>query len=1111
MKREQSFSSLLNIYLLQLKQDSSEEINSLLLDLQPNIDKDHFYHIATWLWLYQRERNYGSLNNELKNIHLETYINYMESNWDKKHENVLSFQDEDIYLSNLSIAYAALLESKNTGEYAYVQKNMTNIRDYVFEHLLHGGLVLNGNQTRKVSVDQSLSVLPFGLFSPEDLVMVEAMKRMTLELKREAGFVSYAGLTESSAEATIMMALYHLEKAEQRTAHKYYEQALALKQNQFSNILIQIYEQYQRLDESDEQLFIHEPLGNENVYQRKPTERVPHYPSLDDPIKLVCETNLEQIQSVNIHIKKHSDDWELTYQMKKDKSLYKCWLPPLPHHGAYDYYFSAETMNGGVKYSPKYTLKTVKKYIIDSFYVVDRLDHKLICEAMQAHHAFRFEIKCNESGVTIQLPHKITKAANNEAKYDKDKLTCHSHSVEVDGEKGLVKIVKENNRILESHQLQPFIEYVLDTENEMKDVKINWDSSTSEAFFGFGERYNAMNQRGNVIDCYVYNQYRDQQTKTYMPIPFYLTNQHYGCFIDTNAYTSFDLGAELHDKHTMFIDFTNVYHDTNIHLFIGDFKEQIEKYMFITGKPAMIPAWALGPWMSSNNWDRQSIVEKEVSLTNKYNIPATVFVLEQWSDEATYYMFNDAQYALKEPGYVHQYNDMHFPEWGRWPDPKKMVQDLHDNHLKLILWQIPIQKYLNKQQHPLKDQDEQYMIDQGYVVKNPDGTPYRIPENWFTNSLIMDFTNEEAKQWWFAKRQYLLDIGVDGFKTDGGEFVFGKDLVFADGSTGSEMRNKYPNDYIEAYYQFAQENDGITFSRAGYTGAQNFPAHWAGDERSTFDAFKRSLIAGLNAGLSGVTFWGWDLAGFNGDIPTAELFMRSAAMAAFCPIMQYHAESKAEFNQDRTPWNIADRTGVSEVIDVYRFFANVRMNLMPYLYQEAKKSSTSGLPMMRALMLDYENDEKVYSIYDQYMFGDNLLVAPVIEEEEITRRVYLPEGAWTNLWTYDTIEGPTFIKVTAEIDEIPVFVKNNSAILFNVDDTKTIGSSVGNQLDYYHTPLCKIYYQYDFSQTLIDHLDNEIKLNIYENQGQVIIEVQNPVENMQFEVIGTDKDVKIIR
>ncbi|WP_130860441.1 TIM-barrel domain-containing protein [Gracilibacillus phocaeensis] len=1111
MKSCQSFSSLLYIYLLQLKNGSKHEINLLLQESRPTLIEDSFYNIATWLWLYQREKNYGSLSDDIENIDIENYITYIEDNWDKEHENVLALSSKDVFLTNLSMAYAALLESKNTGEHSKVQRVMTKIRDYVFEHLLSGGLVLNGNQSRRVSVDQTLAVLPFGLFSPEDLVIVEATNKMTSELSRETGFVTYTGSSDATAEATILMALYHLEKSEKEIAKKYYEKALLLPKNDLSEVLTKIYEHFEKSNSKEKEIFLHEPFGNENVYQKKPTERTPHYPSLDDPIIMICEVNIEEVQEVNVHISKVSDDWEKTYPMKKKNDLYKCWVQKLPSFTDYYYYFSAKTHNGDIVFSKNYPLKMVNQYVIDSFYVVEKLGDKLICESDQDNHVFTFELCLNDLGAEIKLLPAIKTYNSSNRKYENIHLEYKLNRIEIASEHGKIKITNGDNSIIASHPLLPFMEYSLDTERVIRDVKVNWYSPNSESFFGFGERYNSTNQKGNVIDCYVYNQYRDQQTKTYMPIPFYLTNQSYGCFVNTNAYTSFDLGSELYDKHSMLIDFTNITEEISIHLFIGNLKKQIQKYMEVTGKPKMLPSWALGPWMSSNNWDRQSIVEKEVKLTNKYNIPATVIVLEQWSDEATYYMFNDAEYPLKTPGYVHQYNEMHFPKWGRWPDPQQMVYDLHEQDLKLILWQIPIQKYLNKQKHPLKDQDEEYMINNGYVVENVDGSPYRIPENWFTNSLIMDFTNEEAKQWWFAKRQYLLDIGVDGFKTDGGEFVFGKNLVFANGSTGSEMRNKYPNDYIEAYYQFAQRNEGITFSRAGYIGAQNFPAHWAGDERSTFDAFKRSLIAGINSGLSGITFWGWDLAGFNGDIPTSELFMRSSAMAAFCPIMQYHAESKAEFNQDRTPWNIAERTGVSEVIDVYRFFANIRMNMMPYLYQEAQKSSTSGIPMMRALMLDYENDPRVYSIYDQYMFGDYLLVAPIIEEGEILRQVYLPEGAWTNLWSNETIKGPKLFKVTANVDEIPVFVKNNSILLFNIGETKQLGSSVGNKLDGFQMPLCKIYYDSDFSQTLTDHLDNKMDILVYEKSDYINVEVTNPIKDIEFELIGTDKELRIIK
>ena len=278
------------------------------------------------------------------------------------------------------------------------------------------------------------------------------------------------------------------------------------------------------------------------------------------------------------------------------------------------------------------------------------------------------------------------------------------------------------------------------------------------------------------------------------------------------------------------------------------------------------------------------------------------------------------------------------------------------------------------------------------------------------------------------KRKYLVDeVQIDGFKTDGGEFVFGDEVQFADGRTGKEMRNEYPNLYIREHYQYIHEKrNGIVFSRAGFTGASRMPAHWAGDEKSTFSAFKRNLCAGLNAGISGVPFWGWDLAGFSGEIPSAELFARSAAMAAFCPIMQYHAESKAEFNQDRTPWNIAERRNAPWVLDVYRYYAKLRMALLPYIMEEAEKSVKTGVPLMRALWLEYLEDKKAGNIYDEYLFGDDLLVAPVVEEGKTEREVYIPRGSWKHLFTGEEFEGARTVTLKAEINEIIVLQKKEA-------------------------------------------------------------------------------------
>jgi alpha-D-xyloside xylohydrolase len=570
-------------------------------------------------------------------------------------------------------------------------------------------------------------------------------------------------------------------------------------------------------------------------------------------------------------------------------------------------------------------------------------------------------------------------------------------------------------------------------------------------WYGFGERYNALNQAGHRVDQFVYNQYKEQGLRTYMPMPVGYTDAGFGLHLATDSYSWFDLAAPEATRFGVEAD------RLAIDLLSGSVAEQVSQFMALTGDPEPVPAWALGPWMSSNNWDSEAEVRKQVALTREHDIPASVLVIEAWSDEATFYIFNDAQYAEKPGSSAFAYSDFSFPEWGRWPDPKGLAEHLHDNHLRLILWQIPIIKQSAALKHPQKRNDESHFFAAGFGVQRADGTPLRLPEGWFKDSLLLDFSNPAGRDWWFAKRQYLIDeLGVDGFKTDGGEMVWGKDLVFADGRTGLEHRNAYPREYISAYYRFARQNGGICFSRAGYTGAQTFPAHWAGDERSTWDAFKRSILAGLSAGMSGVIFWGWDLGGFSGEVPSAELYVRSAAMACFCPIMQYHAESKAEFNQDRTPWNIAERSGDERALTGYRFYANLRMSLMPYLRREAVWCVAEKQPLMRAMLLDFETDSRAVPLWDQYMFGRDLLVAPIIREGETARQVYLPEGRWWHLFENRWYEGAAAHRVSAQLDEIPVFLREGAMLPLAFHRETRLGAPMPSDIEAARIPVLLI-------------------------------------------------------
>jgi len=215
----------------------------------------------------------------------------------------------------------------------------------------------------------------------------------------------------------------------------------------------------------------------------------------------------------------------------------------------------------------------------------------------------------------------------------------------------------------------------------------------------------------------------------------------------------------------------------------------------------------------------------------------------------------------------------------------------------------------------------------------------------------------------------------------------------------------------------------VTFSRAGFTGAAAFPAHWAGDENSTWEAYRASITAGLTAGVGGIFFWGWDLAGFSGDIPDAELYLRSAAAACFAPIMQYHSEFNhhREPSVDRTPWNIAARTGSPSVMDIYRRFARLREELMPYLAEQAARSIETGRPLMRPLLFDHPGDPEIWNWPQQWRLGDDLLVSPVTEPGVAEWPVYLPAGEWEDYFSGERHTGPVVVRRAVPLDELPVY------------------------------------------------------------------------------------------
>ncbi len=540
--------------------------------------------------------------------------------------------------------------------------------------------------------------------------------------------------------------------------------------------------------------------------------------------------------------------------------------------------------------------------------------------------------------------------------------------------------------------------------------------------YGMGEKYNALNQKGRTVVNRVEEKFCFQGDKTYCPAPFFWTDSGFGLYINTQQVTTFCFNEDE--------IVVSLPEQTQIIAFTGTPEEIIREYISVFGKPVLPPAWSFGIWASANRWNSQKDVEAACENLRKYDFPASVLVVEAWSDEATFYIFNGAKYIPNTGRFlIKEFELTDSP----WPDPETMIKRLKEQGIHLVLWQIPVYKKLGEDEPENRQNqlDREEALRKGLCVKNNDGSSYTIPEgHWFAGSEIPDFKNPATRESWFEKRQYLLDIGVAGFKTDGGEFIYKDDVQFYDGSTGKEGVNAYASDYTKAYSDFIGF-ERVLFSRAGFAGQHTVPIHWAGDQQSQNCELKSALCAGLSAAATGIIFWSFDLGGFAGPLPTLDLYRRATQLACFCPIMQWHSEpdggqfkelmAGAVGNNERSPWNMAQSYNCPEFMDEIRVWHKLRERLRPYLWESAQDSVETGKPMMRPLCYVDSQDEKCISCEDEFMLGDTILVAPLLEENQTAREVYLPQGTWMSLYTGEYFEGKTTVYVD-EHGNIPVFL-----------------------------------------------------------------------------------------
>ncbi|BDI21490.1 alpha-xylosidase [Herbiconiux sp. L3-i23] len=522
------------------------------------------------------------------------------------------------------------------------------------------------------------------------------------------------------------------------------------------------------------------------------------------------------------------------------------------------------------------------------------------------------------------------------------------------------------------------------------------DLGVGETIYGLGERFGPLVKNGQTVEIWNADGGTSSE-QAYKNIPFYLSNRGYGVLVNDAGHVSYEIGSEAVERVQFSVP------GESIEYFIVDGptpKDVLTRYTALTGRPAEVPAWSYGLWLST-------------SFTTDY-------------DEATVNEFIDGMFERDLPlGVFHfdcfwmrEFNWCDF-EWDPrvFPDPEGMLSRLHERDLRVCVW---INPYIG-QRSPLFRE----AADQGFLVKKPDGSVWQW-DLWQAGMGLVDFTNPAATKWYQGKLRALLDQGVDCFKTDFGERI-PLEVEYFDGSSPDRMHNLYTQRYNEAVFEVLEERRGageaVLFARSATAGGQRLPVHWGGDSTSTYASMAETLRGGLSLALSGFGFWSHDIGGFEGT-PDAGVFKRWVAFGMLGSHSRLHGSGSY-----RVPWVFDDGTEEpgQSAVEVTRAFLDLKLRLMPYLYAAGREASATGVPLMRPMLLEFPEDPTALHLDRQYMLGSDLLVAPVFSADGVVE-FYLPAGTWTNHWTGERIEGGRWLRETHRFDTLPLYVREGAVI-----------------------------------------------------------------------------------
>lgn len=481
--------------------------------------------------------------------------------------------------------------------------------------------------------------------------------------------------------------------------------------------------------------------------------------------------------------------------------------------------------------------------------------------------------------------------------------------------------------------------------------------TADEMIFGCGESATGLNKAGQKVNLFVTDPQGPETDQMYKPIPFFMSNRGYGMFMHTSAPVTCDFGATYIGLNKMFMGDENL----DLFVFFGEPKDILDEYTDLVGKPGIPPLWSFGTWMSRITYFSEKEGYDVAANIRKNKYPCDVIHFDTgWFD-------------------VDWQCDYKFSE-NRFQNPQQMLKDLRSQGFHVCLWQLP---YFTPKNRYFSE-----LIEKDMYVKNGNGElPYE--------DVVLDFSNPETVKWYQDKLAGLLNIGVSAIKVDFGEAA-PLNGIYASGKSGWYEHNLYPVRYDMAVSEITKKlhNENIMWARAAWAGSQRYPLHWGGDAATTNTGLLGTLRAGLSFGLSGFSFWSHDMGGFVKSTPE-DLYCR------WIPFGFLTSHTRAHGAPPTEPWLYDSK----RVQDVFRKSAEMKYRLMPYVYAQAKECTEKGLPMLRALFVEFPDDPGAWKVDDEYLFGSQILVAPLLESGMTGRTVYLPEGKWIDYQTEKVYEG----------------------------------------------------------------------------------------------------------